>query len=151
MISRLIPCLAIILWSIEGLCLVIPYQVCQSHCENCSTDGVDIDLKCGSDGVTYWNECELNCAKEHCNHSLQLEHNGLCTEFHIKHTTTDMTVAQNLTSEISVCDPFDNCDCNYDLLLTCGTDRITYANECALHCATTCNPDLQILHYGACY
>ncbi len=149
-------------------------DTCQTVCEMCSED-TNIDLKCGTDGVTYLSKCELNCAKLHCNSSkskymqsrstkvilvvsfyfnstdinmfaaLEMSHDGICTG-ELKKVSNDPVLAIETTTGraseaiATPCDPFQDCTCNLDLYLLCGTDGETYPNDCALKCATRCKP-----------
>ncbi|XP_031635171.1 serine protease inhibitor dipetalogastin-like [Contarinia nasturtii] len=82
----------------------------------------DIRPVCGSDGCTYNNICELECAK--CYYpDLYLAHNGTC-----------------------------ECICTAISEPVCGTDGKNYENPCELNCAATANNDpcLTIDCYGQC-
>jgi len=161
----------LVVFTFRGLGGVIPFHACNVQCGECNNQSTTIDLKCGSDGVVYLNECELNCSREHCDPSmdfhakckvrhttlnlifivncfsylkaLKLEHAGVCTEVKPHGSQPDRTPElQGSTPTMipgSICDPFEDCDCTYDLLLLCGTDRETYPNECVLKCGTKCN------------
>ncbi|KAF6204077.1 hypothetical protein GE061_002417 [Apolygus lucorum] len=77
---------------------------------------------CGSDGKTYGNECQLNCAKQK-NPSLTYAYDGNCTE---------------------------SCNCEKIYKPVCGSDAKTYGNECELNCAKRNNPCLKKVFDGTC-
>lgn len=78
---------------------------------------------CGTDGKTYSNECELNCAAEKDN-CIQLASRGSCVEM--------------------------GCICTQEYLPVCGSDGKTYSNNCELKCAMRGNPTLKYVKDGAC-
>lgn len=82
---------------------------------------------CGSDGETYSNQCQFDCAKTK-NPVLTLVKMGLCNN-----------------------DPYrDGCICTFEYKPVCGTDGITYSNKCALGCAQTRGKSVEIKHTGQC-
>ncbi|XP_028168245.1 serine protease inhibitor dipetalogastin-like [Ostrinia furnacalis] len=86
---------------------------------------------CGSDGVSYDNDCLLNCATVK-NSKLSIAYSGLCK--------TDVNIVNNQPE----------CTCPENLSPVCGSDGTTYDNDCLLNCATADNSRLSIAHHGAC-
>ncbi|XP_068617897.1 serine protease inhibitor dipetalogastin-like [Battus philenor] len=84
---------------------------------------------CGTDGVTYPNQCSLWCTKRTAP-SLDISHRGAC---------------RNVREVDDVCGCKDR-----ETKPVCGTDGFTYNNPCLLNCARETNPDLHILHVNAC-
>ncbi|KAL4232724.1 hypothetical protein ACF0H5_007412 [Mactra antiquata] len=81
---------------------------------------------CGSDGVTYSNDCALHAAI--CRDpSITLSHDGECGP-------------QSLCPVIM---------CAEIYAPVCGTDGKTYGNKCSLH-AHHCHGDVTVAHEGAC-
>ncbi|KAJ8712520.1 hypothetical protein PYW07_005362 [Mythimna separata] len=83
---------------------------------------------CGTDGVTYSNQCGLNCQKQR-NAGLEVKHMGQCVE-----ASTEAF----------------QCMCGRDKKPVCGSDGNTYSNACLLNCATAKDSSLFIANYGPC-
>jgi hypothetical protein len=82
---------------------------------------------CGSDGVTYNNECELNMAKcQSGSASLVVVSSGEC--------------------------PSADCEfaCPAILSPVCGSDGVTYNNECELNMAKCSDPRITLVSTGSC-
>uniref|UniRef100_A0A8C5UDA5 Ovomucoid n=1 Tax=Malurus cyaneus samueli TaxID=2593467 RepID=A0A8C5UDA5_9PASS len=79
---------------------------------------------CGSDGVTYGNECLLCAYNVEYGTNVSKDHDGECKEV----TPVDCSRYPNTTSE----DGKTVLLCTKDLNPVCGTDWVTYENECLL-------------------
>ncbi|NWY12534.1 IOVO protein, partial [Aphelocoma coerulescens] len=79
---------------------------------------------CGSDGVTYSNECLLCAYNVEYGTNVSKDHDGECKEA----APVDCSRYPNTTSE----DGKVVLLCNKDLSPVCGTDWVTYDNECRL-------------------
>lgn len=88
------------------------------------------DPICGSDGETYTNECFFYCAKRY-NPSLRI----------IKIVSCDQ-VSPVMKREPCIC------PLNYSPL--CGSDGVTYPNECHFNCEKLYNFNLIIIKAGKC-
>ncbi|XP_017782595.1 PREDICTED: ovomucoid-like [Nicrophorus vespilloides] len=77
---------------------------------------------CGSNGRTYGNECDLQCAQR-TDSALTLAYNGECHEI---------------------------CSCTKEYNPVCGTDANTYDNLCILGCARKNDASVYALYEGAC-
>lgn len=98
---------------------------------------------CGSNGVTYSNECELRAAacskKEYLTVASKAVCN-ICFNVHCKY---------GARCENGNCICPTDCPSNFDPV--CSTDGVTYLNECQLR-VTACqtNSDITIAFYGDC-
>ncbi|NXD02122.1 IOVO protein, partial [Certhia familiaris] len=79
---------------------------------------------CGSDGVTYGNECLLCAYNVEYGTNVSKDHDGECKEV----APVDCSRYPNTTSEEGKVVLL----CNKDLSPVCGTDWVTYDNECLL-------------------
>lgn len=85
---------------------------------------------CGSDGRTYYNQCDFNCQKRFNRH-LKILYPGKCTD------------------TLSII-PQDCAICDVAFSPICGSDGKTYSNICFFRCAQKTNPNLTLKHYGFC-
>ncbi|XP_028029354.1 serine protease inhibitor dipetalogastin-like [Bombyx mandarina] len=98
------------------------------HCD------YDLNQVCGSDNHTYDNACLLNCAAA-TNPGLSILYSGLCAD------------------EVKIVDgpsKYPSCTCTREMKPVCGSDGITYNNDCLLNCATINDSRLGIEYYGPC-
>ncbi|NWT71679.1 IOVO protein, partial [Prunella fulvescens] len=79
---------------------------------------------CGSDGVTYGNECLLCAYNVEYGTNVSKDHDGECKEA----APVDCSRYPNTTSEEGKVVLL----CNKDISPVCGTDWVTYDNECLL-------------------
>lgn len=101
------PCLS---WIHNGKCRQSSC-ICKDTCK----------FVCGSDGITYGNDCILKCAQRK-NQKLKKIADHTCGD----------------------------CICPAIYKPVCGTDGKTYSNSCALGCAQETKPGLQLAHQGSC-
>lgn len=87
---------------------------------------------CGSDSITYSNDCLFQCARLQNTH-LKIRSYGSCDEL-----DNSLRVEQNL------------CICTMELVPVCGSDDRTYANECALNCEKSKRSGLSLKYKGEC-
>lgn len=86
---------------------------------------------CGSNNITYDNNCVFDCAKQQ-NQQLSVQFNGICDK------------GVNIV-------PYDSpCICTMEYSPVCGSDEITYGNECALKCEQSKVQSLTVKHVGEC-
>merc|ERR1712180_197645 len=83
---------------------------------------MELNPVCGSDGVTYNNESELNCEKRK-QPQLAVAYPGPCV---------------------------DECFATMELNPVCGSDGVTYNNESELNCEKRKQPNLVVANQGQC-
>ncbi|PKK21799.1 ovomucoid-like, transcript variant X2 [Columba livia] len=84
----------------------------------------DFNPICGSDGVTYDNECLLCSYNREYGTNVSKDHDGQCREV----IPVDCSKYPNVTNEEGRVALF----CTENLRLVCGADGVTYDNECLL-------------------
>uniref|UniRef100_A0A0P4Z267 Agrin n=1 Tax=Daphnia magna TaxID=35525 RepID=A0A0P4Z267_9CRUS len=106
-----------------GYCVETASGQPSCHCPPC---GGEWDPVCGSDGVTYTNPCRLRYESCRNNKSLSIVYKGLCNGCDKKR-----------------CDFYATCETDElgraEYAEVCGTDGITYRNECELKLAACRN------------
>ncbi|GMF48050.1 unnamed protein product [Phytophthora fragariaefolia] len=109
------------------------------------------DQVCGTDGVTYINDCHLLASK--CEHpELEKASHGECSKssepdinFHVLEVDGSSAI-NDATPAPEKCNPM--CERIYDPI--CGSDGITYANPCLLEYAECRNPSIKPFGTGKC-
>ncbi|CAK4619863.1 hypothetical protein LEN26_002126 [Aphanomyces euteiches] len=115
---------------------VLAYGECPRSKPSCSirTCNNDWTRVCGSDGQTYTNNCSLaNAACMNPTANLEYVSDGACPA---------------VTSP-STC--VSKCNFHPTDLMICGTDGVTYANECSFKCYQANDKYLQLLSLGSCH
>nr|ATU82682.1 venom Kazal domain protein 4 [Pristhesancus plagipennis] len=87
---------------------------------------------CGTDGVTYPNECVFNCNNKD-KHAKFLFYGECETDLLFRRYGSKCTDK-----------------CNHIKRNVCGSDGVTYENPCMFKCAQISKPGLKIAHWGAC-
>ena len=109
---------------------------CNKLCGSCE---FQLDPVCGSDGVSYPNECFFKCAKcKYNGEDMSIEHRGFCnkyppipTEPPIIRTTG---FARSKGFESKICDEACKKLCPNKTSYVCGDNHVTYKNYCHLKC-----------------
>ena len=105
--------------------------------EICNCDLMETNVVCGTDGISYPNTCTLECNACKENSGVIIDHPGDCEK------TTTTTESTDLCSE--------KCNCEDIEEPVCGSDGMTYPNECKLNCkACMENSDLVWIFDGEC-
>lgn len=109
----------------EGICIPNEFSLEPINCI-CTLIYAPV---CGSDGITYSNDCHLKCAQKQ-KVDLKPRHDGECNE----------------DEEIE-----KSCICPMDYSPLCGSDGQTYGNECSFNCEKlSAKIPLEIVHVGEC-
>lgn len=119
------------------------------YCQiKCALDGAPV---CGTDGKPYINDCHLLAAK--CKHpTLAKAYNGACVEGQsstsasASSATTTVEVTASGTTVKAKCNPI--CARVYEPV--CGSNSVTYANQCLLDYASCKNPRVSKFSDGKC-
>ncbi|KAI6202254.1 Agrin [Aphelenchoides besseyi] len=133
-----------ITWAYEGKC-------CSTY-DKCP---LEVEPICDSKGKEHQNRCYFdvaNCRAVKIEHieAAQIVSNSSCDLRNSLHSPRSIISEQSTTSTVSLCNQsISSCTGLYDPV--CGTNHITYANECYFY-VRTCNeaPTVQIMHRGVC-
>lgn len=114
--------------------------VTEGHCveeEDCDSKGCSLleDPVCGSNGITYRNDCvlkKLNCEKKL---SIAIVSRGNCPES-----------KSDVDPDDDKCRPV----CPRHFMPCCGSDGKTYNNDCLMKAATCRDKSITMVHLGAC-
>lgn len=99
---------------------------------------LNLMLNCGDDNITYANHCLRACK------GVTLKHEGPCEGDEHMQRPIPRGDDANDAAERAVKNLKD-CACPLILMPTCGTDRMTYSNNCTRECA-----GVPLLHDGPC-
>ncbi|RMX61237.1 hypothetical protein pdam_00007380 [Pocillopora damicornis] len=131
-----------------------PFSFCVKHkgneekCECIQECPYFLKQVCGSDDVTYDNECLLKKTACEKNREITIKKNGTCTGCN-KNCSAPFSrcVKDGRNREKCIC----NQECPKILKQVCGSDFVTYGNECLLK-KTACveEKELTVLKKGAC-
>lgn len=89
---------------------------------------------CASNNRTFGNVCEFNCQKKR-DSELSIRYNGECHDD-----------VQKVSKETSL----GNCVCSRELKQICGSNNVTYSNQCTFDCARNTNNQLTVRYLGEC-
>lgn len=110
-----------------------------------------LDYVCGSDGRSYPNGCELNCARRY-NSNLRMHSKGKCNGNPGNGVPAPMQPAPAPVQPVQgppMSQPVCN-NCPYNLDELCGNDGRTYSNQCQFNCAKQYNGNLGVVSRGRC-
>ena len=109
----------------------------------CNLDATFVETVCGTDGITYINECEMKKLACQMKQKVEVKHKGSCT-------TKDDSKAESSSSEDKASQCLISCD-NKSHKRVCGSDGVTYANECLLQVHNCFNNiDIETVSDGEC-
>ena len=109
---------------------------------------------CGTNGITYPNKCEFENAVclQSPEENILKDYDGECLIDQNQQNTTEANVPEEIPEKIPEKIPECPEICTADYNPVCGSDGITYSNECKLK-VKKCqvgNEDLEILNDGLC-
>lgn len=106
-----------------------------------------VEYICGSDGRTYANGCELNCARRY-DSNLRMHSKGKCNGAPPPAPMQPISPPPQMQN-VPPAQPL-MCACPYNLDELCGNDGRTYSNQCEFNCAKQYNGNLGIVSRGRC-
>ncbi|KAG7312036.1 hypothetical protein JYU34_001478 [Plutella xylostella] len=101
---------------------------------------------CGSDGRTYGNQCEFNCAQSKAA-DLTVQHHGDCEPHGRRVRGVTVVDAAAIPGGVQVAESPLPCNCPRNAKPVCGDNGHTYTNECLLNCQA---PSTAVRHAGPC-
>ncbi|XP_039268307.2 uncharacterized protein LOC120343238 [Styela clava] len=121
-----------------------PAGICRCKIE---CDVQALSYVCGKDGRTYTNECHVR--QSECRHQMEIGilHSGTCSaEERLRRESQEFLRAK------ATVNPCETLDCNAAVAdPLCGTDEISYPNECVLrHASCVKEQEIQVQHKGYC-
>ncbi|XP_057656608.1 agrin-like isoform X3 [Diorhabda carinulata] len=121
-------------------------KVGTAHCE-CPACPAEFEPICGSDGISYSNECKLRL--EACKHrrNISVLYKGPCNGCESKKCDFYSECESDGTAEGRCVCPKSCSDPKWNNGTVCGTDGITYASECELRLASCRTMQFIILAY----
>eukprot|EP00106_Octopus_bimaculoides_P012705 XP_014780147.1 PREDICTED: agrin-like [Octopus bimaculoides] len=120
---------------------------CPNRC-NTYGDNIGSTPVCGNDGVDYSNMCEMRKAACQEMKDIRVKYYGKCDPCD-GFICSDQTVCLLDDKRKPVCRC--NLMCSLDIATVCGTDGITYSNDCYLRTeACKSQRDIKVYHHGSC-
>ncbi|XP_033747842.1 ovoinhibitor-like [Pecten maximus] len=118
-------------------CSSIRHRACYPYGEH---------LLCGSDNYTYYNKCDFS--KSHCLYSyIHVAHEGSCNGE--SHLTSNLTQGELLLLQF-MCADITGHRCEEDYDPVCGSNGVTYMNECEYEQVRCMHNSLTIVSRGPC-
>ncbi|XP_048581312.1 uncharacterized protein LOC5512067 isoform X7 [Nematostella vectensis] len=135
-------------------CSTPPYSTCKAvddkaECVCSKVCPRSLDLVCGTDNITYNNECFLKRQGCETNRTITVRRKGHCDPCKLYECSSPpYSICQAVADKpMCVCPK----DCPASLDLVCGTDNITYSNECLMkYQACRTNSALKVKRKGDC-
>ncbi|XP_060064905.1 four-domain proteases inhibitor-like [Ylistrum balloti] len=118
-------------------CMTIRHRACYPYGEH---------LMCGTDNYTYYNKCEFT--KSHClNNQIHVAHDGSCNGE--SHLSSNLTAGEILLLHF-MCEDMGTHRCAEDYDPVCGSNGVTYMNECEYEQVRCMHNSLTIASRGPC-
>ncbi|XP_063988632.1 agrin-like isoform X5 [Diachasmimorpha longicaudata] len=118
----------------------------------CPTCSVEFNPVCGNDGISYGNECKLRL--EACQHRREIKvlYQGLCNGCESKQCNNYAKCESDSTGEAKCVCPTNCGELDKEgERKVCGSDGVTYANECAMQNAScTMQTSITVAFEGEC-